>query len=304
MLRPVVAGVDPTPESLAAAHWAAREAVLRERPLRLVHAWEGLADEEASLPELAAPSDRSRQVLRDALDEVTTRHPGLRVDGEQIALPAPDALVGEAGSAELLVLGSRGLGGVGGFLVGSVAQHVVGQAPRPVVLVRAGRTAEDNHRPGPGGEPSTGTPYRPVVVGVDPGTDSEHGRGTLLDFAFDEAARRRTPLRVVHAWTFHHASGYAPGPMDAPARAESHEERAAALAALLKPWRERYPSVAVEALVPEGRAAQRLLGTARGAGLLIVGRKPRPAVLGPRTGPVTHAAMHHAECPVVIVPHP
>ena len=37
--------------------------------------------------------------------------------------------------------------------------------------------------------------------------------------------------------------------------------------------------------------------------LLVVGRRIRPARLGPHIGPVTHAVLHHARCPVAIVPH-
>ncbi|MGW0821666.1 universal stress protein [Streptomyces sp. NPDC002845] len=64
--------------------------------------------------------------------------------------PAPGvvaALLAAAEEAELLVLGSRGLSGVTGFVVGSVSQRVVARSPRPVVLVRAGETSAGAHLP-------------------------------------------------------------------------------------------------------------------------------------------------------------
>ncbi|WP_405595544.1 universal stress protein [Streptomyces sp. NBC_01410] len=299
MLRPVVVGIDGSPESLAAAHWAAREALLRGRPLRLVHAWEGMAGDDATLPELQVPRDRARRTLRQAMDQLIECHPHLDISADVIARPAPVGLLAEAEAAEMLVLGSRGLSGVGGFLVGSVAQAVVAHARRPVVLVRNGTAAGGDDVPSPDGGHSTLTPHSPVVLGIDP----SHLCGELVEFAFDEAVRRHAPLQAVHAWHFPHASGYAPGPMDATARAESGAEASRALVSALGPWREKFPAVEVHELVAEGRPVQHLLEAAHGAGLLAVGRKVRPGSMGPHIGRVVHAVMHHAGCPVAIVSH-
>ncbi|WP_442812397.1 universal stress protein [Streptomyces sp. NBC_01210] len=195
MLRPVVVGIDGSPESLAAAHWAAREALLRGRSLRLVHAWEGMAGDDATLPELQVPRDRASHTLRRAVDRLIECHPHLRISADVIARPARAGLLAEAKAAEMLVLGSRGLGGVGGFLVGSVAQAVVAHAWRPVVLVRAGTVVEDDRVPSPADGASTLTPHGPVVLGIDP----SHPCGELVGFVFDEAARRHAPLQAVHA---------------------------------------------------------------------------------------------------------
>ncbi|WP_405810863.1 universal stress protein [Streptomyces sp. NBC_00210] len=299
MLRPVVVGIDGSPESLAAAHWAASEAVLRGRPLRLVHAWEGMAGDDATLPELQVPRDRARLTLRQALDRLVECHPHLHISGDVIARPAPAGLLAEAVAAEMLVLGSRGLSGVGGFLVGSVAQAVVAQARRPVVLVRAGTAAGRDYVPSPNGGRSTLTPHAPVVLGIDP----SHPCGELVEFGFDEAARRHAPLQAIHAWDFPHASGYAPGPMDAGVRTESEAEASRALAVALGPWRKKFPAVEVHELVAEGRPVRQLLEAAHGAGLLAVGRKVGPGSMGPHTGRVAHALMHRAGCPVAIVSH-
>lgn len=72
---------------------------------------------------------------------------------------------------------------------------------------------------------------------------------------------------------------------------------------LLEPWREKYPTVVVEETLHEGRPAHVLIRAAGGAGLLVVGSRRRPTPMGPRTGPVAHALIHHVRCPVALVPH-
>lgn len=69
---------------------------------------------------------------------------------EQLSGHPGDALAEVAKSAELLVLGSRGLGGIGGFMVGSAGLSAVAQADRPVVMIRARETAADEHELAPG----------------------------------------------------------------------------------------------------------------------------------------------------------
>ncbi|KUM84255.1 MULTISPECIES: universal stress protein [Streptomyces] len=295
MLRPVVVGVDGSPESLAAADWAAAEALRRGLPLRLVHAWEGLSSDASSLPELEAPRHRAGRLLRAAMDRLDERHPQVRLSAEQIARPAPDALVTAGAEGELLVLGSRAFSGLGGFMAGSVALTTVAHATRPVVLVRAGRSAEDDHLPGEDRRPSARTPYRDVVVGVD----LAHPCDEVLAFAFESAALRCAPLRVVHSWHVPYAQGAAVARMSAVAGQAAEQ----GLDGMLRPWREKHPTVRIRELVENGRPAQMLQDASQEACLVVVGRRVRPARLGTHTGPVAHAVMHHARCPVAVVPH-
>ncbi|MFJ9012133.1 universal stress protein [Streptomyces canus] len=294
MLRPIVVGLDGSRESLAAADWAAREALRRGLPLRLIHAWEGLPSDAADLPELEAPRHRARRILRGAMDRLNERYPQLYLSADQIARPATDVLVAEGVEAELLVLGSRAFSGFGGFMAGSVASATVAHAARPVVLVRADQTPEDEHLADAEGRPSARTAHRPVVVGVDPAHCEE-----LLAFGFESAALRAAPLRVVYAWQL----PYMPGAAEAKARETMREAAQRTLAHVLAPWREKYAAVELHALAEEGRPAQQLLDVTQDAGLLVVGRRIRPARLGPHTGPITHAVLHHVRCPVAVVPH-
>ncbi|MES5819834.1 universal stress protein [Streptomyces sp. RG80] len=296
MLRPVVVGLDGSHESLAAADWAAREALRRGLPLRLVHAWEGGASPEVTdLPELEAPRHWAKRILRGAMDQINERYPQVYMSADQISRPAAEALVAAGDEAELLVLGSRAFSGFGGFMAGSVALATVAHVARPVVLVRADQTPDDEHAPDAEGRASARTPYRVVVVGVDPASPCEE----LLNFAFESAALRSAALRVVHGWRL----PYVPAALEAKARREVGAAAERTLGVVLAPWREKFPTVEVHEMVEEGRPAQLLLQVTEDAGLLAVGRRIRPSRIGTHTGPIAHAVMHHVRCPVVIVPH-
>ena len=300
MVRTVVAGLDGSAESRAGAEWAAREAKLRGLPLKLVHVWEPVPEPMAQAPLLGAETQQqwSERIPREAADGLRLRHPGVDVSMEQISGRPGAVLTREAQDAELLVLGSRGLSGIGGFLVGSVGQAVVAHAERPVVLVRAGEQAADEHAADPVGIPSAAAPFRPVVLGLD--TDSPDG--AVIEFAFDAAARRGSALRAVHGWN--PPPYYAYGiPVDQELHAELTRQQAAALTEVLRPWRQKFPAVEVVEESRWGSPANHLVDASREASLVVVGRRIRRGPLGAHIGPVTHAVLHHATAPVAVVAH-
>ncbi|MFG2269662.1 universal stress protein [Streptomyces chartreusis] len=299
MLPPVIAGVDGSAESLAAAEWAAREAVRRDRPLRLVHAWNWHPRQGAGEPATAAQRYLGRRALRQAEDRIRRTCPGAKLDDEQIEGPATTALLRAAACADLLVLGSRGLSGFTGFLIGSVALGVVARATTPVVLVREGEEASDEHLSADDGSPSVRTGYRDVVLGIDLGDPCDE----VIEFAFEAARVRGARLRVVHAWQTPSPPGLGPGEVGLVNGPEQADEWLAFLTAVLNQWRDKYPEVEVAETVTEGRARSVLVRAATGASLLVVGRRMTERPAGPRIGPITHAAIHHAGCPVAVVPH-
>ncbi|MDT7839892.1 universal stress protein [Streptomyces justiciae] len=298
MLLPVIAAVDGSAESLAAAEWAAREAERRDRPLRLLHAWSWHPRQDGE-PATAAQRHLARRCLRQAEERVQRTCPGVRVEEEQVEGPATAALLRAAGEADLLVLGSRGLSGFTGFVVGSVALAVVARATRPVVLVRAEERATDEHVPAADGHDSTRTPYRDVVLALDLGDPCDE----VIEFAFEAARLRHARLRVVHAWQQPSAIALGPGDIGLVQEPQRAEEWLGFMTAVLQVWREKYPEVDVVETVTEGRAQSVLVRAASGASLLVVGRRVTDRPAGPRTGPVAHAAIHHVGCPVAVVPH-
>ncbi|MBZ4019642.1 universal stress protein [Streptomyces purpurogeneiscleroticus] len=303
MPGPITVGLDGSRESLAAAGWAAREARRRGLPLRLVHAWEGLTpvDREPDLPELAVPRHWARRILREAEGTLAQRYPDVPVLAEQIAGAPAGALLAAAKEAGMLVLGSRGLGGVAGTLVGSVALATAAHAGCPVALVRAGEvTAEEGQLQDEAGPPYADAAHGDVLLGLDPHSTCD----ALIEFAFDTAARRAAPLRVLHVWRPPRAyadvpvAGYELG-IDAEYEAKAREDVTTAL----RPWRDKNPRQPVTEDVLVGRAAGRVPVAADQAALVVVGRRIRHAALGAHLGPVAHAVIHHAHCPVVVIPH-
>ncbi|MGW0821655.1 universal stress protein [Streptomyces sp. NPDC002845] len=298
MLPPVIAGVDGSSESLAAAAWAAREAVRRERALRLVHAWNWNPRPEGE-PATAAQRHLARRALRRAERHIRGACPDVLLLDEQVEGPATAALLRAAGQGVLLVVGSRGLSGGTGFLAGSVALGVVAKATRPVVLVRAGEEAADEHLPAEDGSTSTSTGYRDVVLGIDLGNPCDE----VIEFAFEAARLRGARLRVVHAWQPPSALSLGPGDIGLAQEPQCSYEWQGFLSAVLQVWREKYPDVEVLQTVAEGKATTVLVRAASPASLLVVGHRLTERPLGPRTGPVTQAAIHHVGCPVAVVPH-
>ncbi|GAA3791564.1 universal stress protein [Streptomyces phyllanthi] len=289
MTRSVVIGLDGSAESRAAAEWAAREAKRRFLPLKLVHVWEAVPEPLALAQLLGADtrqqwSERSEMggIPREVVEGLRSRHPGLDVTVEQVSGRPAEMLTQAAKDAELLVLGSRGLSGIGGFLVGSVGQAVVAHAEQPVVLVRAGEQAV-------GG---------PVVLGLD----TDHPDETVIAHAFEAAARRVTPLLVVHAWALPPYFAYGL-PADPELNAVLGKQDAATLAEVLHRWKEKYPAVQVIEESRSGSPAVQLVEASREASLLVVGRRIRHSPLGAHIGPVTHAVLHHATAPVAVVAH-
>lgn len=300
MSRNVTVGLDGSPESRAAAEWAAREAQLRGLPLKVVHVWEPVPEPMAQAPLLGAETQQhwSERIPREAAEGIALRHPGVEVDRVQLSGRPADVLVDAAKEADLLVLGSRGMSGIGGFLVGSVGLAVVAHTETPVVLVRAGEQAADEHETDPAGIPSAAAPYRPVVLGLDPAAPDD----SVIEFAFEAAARRSAVLRVVHGWNLPPYYAYSlpadPELHDVIARAQS-----ATLAEILRPWRQKYPDLQVTEESRSGSAAHYLADAAGGASLVVVGRKIRRNPFGAHIGPVAHAVLHHAAAPVAVVAH-
>ncbi|MGW2515681.1 universal stress protein [Streptomyces sp. NPDC001617] len=290
MERALTVGLDGSPESLAAAHWAADEAQRRRLTLRLLHAWPLLAPEPTHVPSEIDQNYWAKRLVRNTQAELQSHHPGLTVVGNLVADDAQDALIQAASESEMLVLGSRGLTPVESYFLGDISMSVVASAERPVVLVRADKRAEEPSSPESGAAGD-------VVVGLKL-------RGLcddLLEFAFTTAAARGVPLRAVHGRGIPiHA--YAPWGVDHTVTQEIIHDAQKHLIQAVRPWREKFPGVAVTDDIRLESPARVVVAAAERAELLIVGRRAHHAP-APHLGPVAQAAVHHARCPVAVIPH-
>ena len=288
--KPIVAGTDGSEESLRAVDWAAREAVLRGVPLRIVAA--------AALPprmiSRAGPGEYETvtdvllnardQALAAAAERAAKTAPGLLIDTDQLSGEPAQAITDSGAGALMLVLGSRGLGAFTALVLGSVSRYAASHAAVPVVVIRD--------------EPWGWPAYGQVGVGIG---DLDRC-GDALTFAFEEARLRKASLVAVHAW-------HSPQP-ELSRAGESftalgdqtvQAEAARQLAGLLDEWKAKYPDVAVSQDVVHGHPGRALVGLSARADLVVLGRHARhPALPGP--GSVRHAVLNHAHGPVAVVP--
>lgn len=135
----VVVGVDGSPESAEALRWAAGYAKLTGARLHVVYAWAPPAVAALTLPPLldwSALRESAAQFPRKFVAEALGDEPGVSIRAETVNGTAAQALVDASEHADLLVIGSRGLGGLKGMLLGSVGHHCAAHANCPVVIFR------------------------------------------------------------------------------------------------------------------------------------------------------------------------
>ncbi|GIJ54757.1 universal stress protein [Virgisporangium aurantiacum] len=259
----VVAGIDGSPSSVAAAQYAAEWAERSGRDLHLVH---GSRHGE--------PGD---DVLRRVADCLTAQHPGLSIVCRAVPGAGSAVLVEESGAAELTVVGSRGGGSIPTAALGATATIVATHARGPVVIARP-----------PAAMPG---PDLPVLVGVD---GSDHSVAAL-DFAFDIARRTGASVVAAHVWW----TGRMASDADAQHRAET---AGAVLDDALEPWRAKFPDVRLEEkLVSGANVAEDLVAESAHAGLAVVGTRGHGGFAGLLLGSVSLSVAQHAHCPVAIV---
>ncbi|WP_433605240.1 universal stress protein [Dactylosporangium sp. CA-139114] len=272
----VIVGYDGSEPARRAVEWAADEAGRTGAQLQIVNAyqivWPG-AYYAALAEQTEAAREAAEELVAQIAGSVRERVPGLDVIGLSVdALPAATLLdLGDAG-ARLLVVGSRGAGGLANLVMGSVSQQVATHAHVPVAVVRGRAAADDG----------------PVVVGVDGSASSEEA----LALAFEAARDRGAELVAVRA----HVTPAQPS-LPLP---DVEEFERAALQASLAPWRQKHPDVRVAALVAAGRAAKVLVGVSHTAQLVVVGSRGHGGFGGLLLGSVGQQLMQHAGCPVLI----
>jgi len=282
----IVAGVDGSDSALDAVRMAALEALWRDRPLRIVHAFLWPEMRIPLGPSSEGPPDGglrhdAERILAQAQAVAHDTAPSVKMTAELITGSAVPVLLRAAQDADLVALGDRGLGGFTGLLVGSVAVQLAAHSPVPVLVAK-------NYRGSLGS----------VVVGVD---GSPHSI-TALAHAFEEADFRHSPLVAVHTWTG--PASTAPGdmlPLVYDLDAVQREEELV-LGEALAGFGEQFPDVSVQERVLQGGAAHTLITLSSEAQLVVVGTRGRGGFVGLMLGSVSHQVLHHTHCPVLIIP--
>ncbi|MCZ4602724.1 universal stress protein [Streptomyces sp. Lzd4kr] len=273
MKREIIAGVDRSARSRAAADWAAREALSRGLPLRVVH---------VASPDRPDPAERwpyrPETVADHVVAELSDRHPSLRARGLSLTGAPVAALRATAEYAELLVLGLRGEGNHPRIPVGSTADALVRAYERPMVLVPGALAGEEPHG---------------RVDGVTLGIDARNPASGAAGLAFETARLRGARLHAVHAWTLPAQAAERPFPALEEDRATWEDDEVQRLSDALRPWRGKYPEVDVledvVLLAPEVALAH----AAGNSALVVTGRQ---------SGRTALSLLPHTKCPVAVVP--
>ncbi|WP_377273867.1 universal stress protein [Peterkaempfera sp. SMS 1(5)a] len=280
----VVVGVDSSPGGGRALRWAAHEAARQDRVLHIVHGADVTYADYIVGEAVRLITEAARVVLVDAAEEVGEYLPDLPVTTALSQGPGYEAVLEASEPNDLAVVGSRGRGGFAGLLLGSVSLSVAARASCPVVVVRGSR--EDS---APAGE---------VVAGLRDEQDIPAVR-----FAAGIARCHRAGLRIVRVWRLFDQAGASIPMFDE--MAATREAEAKAFAGLVDRVRREFPGLPVTDEFVEGSSpAGTLVHAAARAGLLVVGARRPHSRVGLRIGRVTHAVLHHADCPVVVVPRP
>ncbi|ANS70123.1 universal stress protein UspA-like protein [Streptomyces lincolnensis] len=269
----VVVGVDGSTVAVRALDRAAKEAVRRGATLRVVYA---VPDRDEAGPILASSAAR-----------IHAQHPGLPVVTRASEGGAARALLRESGGTALTVVGNRGFGAFSGLLFGSVSLRLAASIRGPLLVVRGDHRCDDG---------------REVLLGLESDADAD-----AAVYAFQEAERRGTRLRVLHSWTHRRIAPELPSPV--PATSPGQRELALRDAAeeavprfTMAELHDRYPEVAIETRTVRTGPAHALLEATGEAGLVVIGVHRHSDRLRPRLGPVALTLLHRSHCPVAVVP--
>ncbi len=267
--RRVVAGIDGSPAAESAIRWAAAEAAARGAELRLVHAFVWPLFHVPVGPSDMAPGLRAAadKIVRESVESARKFEPGITVEGLRAdGFPAP-LLIQASAEADLVVIGSRGLGVTLGALIGSTGLDLTANAHCPVVVIRPSETtaAELDALPGP------------VVIGYDGSSPSLKA----LDFGLEYARRHSLPVRVVAARQLAD---------DTTAHDPEAELRA------------RDGGGNAEIVRVAGHPAEEILRLSADASLIVLGARGRGGFAGMMLGSVSQTVLHHATTPVAVIP--
>jgi nucleotide-binding universal stress UspA family protein len=275
--RRVVVGYDASPDADRALEWAIEYAAMKDLLVEVLSCAGDLTyvtEDDVQLGDelvddrLKRAADRLQRA--EGVEWNTSSSPGRIV---------PE-LVEASHEAAVIVVGAQGHSGLGGFVLGSVSQHVTRHAACPVVVARAPRTPD----------------ARRIVVGVD-GSDEAH---RALGFAFDVAESQQATVVALHA----HVVKAVNGPWDIVISPEVAQEMEAAqrwLAEVVAGFRQDRPEVAVELAPTPVPAARALSDASATASLVVVGTRGRGGFAGLLLGSVGSTVLHHAQCTVAVV---
>lgn len=275
----VVVGTDGSEGARRAGDWAASYARAAGATLQVV-----------SSPPVGPPSGVFRSVLREEVQRLVdaeesrllSEHPGLRTEGRaELYLGGPLAMLeDQSRSADLLVVGTRGIGGWKGVLLGTVAAEIVGTASCPVAVVPP--APEEEH-----------AADGPVVWAFDDSPSSWAAGPVAFRLAQDLGCGVHI-ITAVDPGNLDDVGLYADADLAAAHRVQALEEA-------VRQCEQHWPDVPVEPVVTISTPVPTLLDYAATGRLLVVGTRGRGALRSQSLGSVARTLLHTSPCPVVVV---
>ena len=283
-----VVGIDGSADGEAALRWAVADALLRRQQITLVHVVSPLVGgfSGIGMPTPVLPEDLNEWQQahgRHLLENAARMARAIAGDQElQINTKTPfgavvPTLVELSTRADMMVLGSRGLGSFSRVLLGSVSTALVHHAHCPVVLVHAE------------------APAVPANAPILLGTDGSVGSVPAIELAFQQASCRHAELVVLHACSDAEVPRVTPTPWWAEDADAEHR-----LTQFLLPYRERYPEVEVRYCIVRDHPARHLVEESESAQMVVVGSRGRGGLAGMLLGSVSSAVVHAAITPVIV----
>jgi nucleotide-binding universal stress UspA family protein len=286
-MEKIVVGVDGSAAAADALRWAVEQGRDRGWEVEAVLAWGFLLQHHPDHEGAFDPSYDATKAAAALSTYLERAVPGAAVSTRLVRDLPGRALVEAADQdeAELLVVGARGRGDVRSMLLGSVSYDCLHESHRPVAVVRQGMAP---HVEGP----------RRVVVGVDGSEQAQRA----LRWAVDHAAATGASLEVIQAWHVPYIGADPYGgvlvldPADFERVAKEQLERALAAVDLAP------VTAGVQRSTPCHQPAAALIDAAKGAELVVVGARGLGGFAGLLLGSTSSQLVHHAPCPVVVVP--
>ena len=281
----IVVGVDGSGPSDEAVVWAAKAAEREHRELHLYSMYQLHSAAYAVAPVPQDVIDRVRTdaeaLVRDAADKARAAAPEIEITASVADSRPAVALIDASKTASMVVVGSRGLGGASGLLLGSVGAELASNAYSPVAIVRGAADATEG----------------PVVVGVD---GSKLSQNAVAE-AFRQASFRNAKLVAVQTWSDLPDSVFAGYGLDESVLQSEIDEARESLGERLAGYSEQYPDVVVERVVSPAGPVEQLLESSKNAQLLVVGSRGRGGFAGLLLGSTSQALLHKATVPLMVV---
>ena len=275
----IVVGVDGSAHSLAAVDWAVLTADRHGARLTVLSVYTTPSSAVAAARGVSIADLRAEAC--DAVEQAVARlddaRPGGHTVEQQIVHGEPACVLAQRSrTADLVVVGSRGLGALDRVLLGSVSGVLGASAKGPVAVIPVGTESGDHGR---------------VVVGV-----STHDASPQLDLGFSEAQQRACPLVVVHV-----IEPDPPAGLDfrGPDVRHEDEERDGVQRQVAR-WAEKYPSVTRRIFFRDGNAPDALLDELERDDLAVLGGRPHPLTMGRLRYSIADAVLRRAHNPVIV----